>query len=119
MSERSCSLGTNARSPATWNISPRSGIAPATPTSASKPVTAPVSVESWGWNQATSFSGKVFVYYGRDAGLGPSADVVLTSGEGGQFGVNVSTAGDMNGDGFVDDADFVEFLVAYNNLVCV
>jgi FG-GAP repeat/FG-GAP-like repeat len=55
-----------------------------------------------GANQATGFSGKTFIYLGRAPGLGASADIVLSSSEGGQFGVSVASAGDFNSDGFSD-----------------
>jgi hypothetical protein len=44
---------------------------------------------------------RAYIFYGGSP-MNNSADVTL-SGEGGQFGINVSTAGDVNGDGF-DDA---------------
>ncbi len=47
--------------------------------------------------------GKVYVYYGSASGMPSSANWIQTGGQSGaQFGVSVSTAGDVNGDGYAD-----------------
>ena len=45
-------------------------------------------------------TGKVFLYYGSSTGLSVTANWSVTSTEG--FGFSVSTAGDVNGDGYSD-----------------
>ncbi|MEI8256801.1 MAG: FG-GAP-like repeat-containing protein, partial [Deltaproteobacteria bacterium] len=51
-----------------------------------------------------SGTGSAYVYLGGPAGLGTTASRVLTGpgGVNGQFGVSVSSAGDLNGDGLAD-----------------
>jgi hypothetical protein len=48
--------------------------------------------------------GRVYFYFGSSAGLAPSPSMTLTGpdGLGGYFGFSVSSAGDVNGDGFGD-----------------
>lgn len=47
--------------------------------------------------------GAVYLYYGGPNGIGSTPDLVLSSGQqGSEFGCAVSTAGDVNGDGFSD-----------------
>ncbi len=46
--------------------------------------------------------GNAYVYRGSDAGLSQTADWIAGSGQGGQFGATVSTAGDVNNDGYSD-----------------
>jgi len=46
---------------------------------------------------------RVFVYMGDNNGPGPAADLVLQADPvGGQFGISLNTAGDVNADGFAD-----------------
>lgn len=49
-------------------------------------------------------AGRAYIYYGSAIGLSTAANVVLTTPEQGgtRFGSSVSTAGDVNGDGFSD-----------------
>ncbi len=48
-------------------------------------------------------AGAAYVYYGTNAGISTVASVTLTSGQqGAQLGNAVSTAGDVNGDGYSD-----------------
>jgi hypothetical protein len=61
-----------------------------------------VIVGSWGNDAVGNNAGRAYIYFG-----GPSmdsiADIILTGAAGGdQFGWSVSTAGDVNGDGFSD-----------------
>ena len=50
-----------------------------------------------------SGEGMAFVYQGSSAGLGPSPDWTGEGDQvGAQFGISVSTAGDVNGDGYAD-----------------
>ncbi len=47
--------------------------------------------------------GKVYAYYGSSSGLGTSADwTYYDATQGGSFGLSVSSAGDMNHDGYAD-----------------
>ncbi len=61
-------------------------------------------------NGYSSFTGKVYLYYGSAAGLSTSADWTKTGeNSNDNFGVSVSSAGDVNGDGYSDiivGADF-------------
>ncbi|MFN8350447.1 MAG: FG-GAP-like repeat-containing protein [Flavobacteriales bacterium] len=48
-------------------------------------------------------AGAVYVYYGSNTGISTTPSVTLAgTQQGGQFGCSVSTAGDVNGDGFSD-----------------
>lgn len=69
------------------------------------------------FGQATE--GAAYVYYGSVNGIGVAADLILESNQAGaQFGCSVSTAGDVNGDGYSDlivGARTWESAVAENN----
>jgi hypothetical protein len=55
------------------------------------------------WNDGTDDVGAVFVYSGSPSGPEPSASWSYVGGTpGGEFGLEVSSAGDVNGDGFGD-----------------
>jgi FG-GAP-like repeat/FG-GAP repeat len=58
------------------------------------------------WQQTVgglSQAGAAYVYYGTNAGISTVPSIILTSGQtGAQFGNSVSTAGDVNGDGYSD-----------------
>ncbi|MCB9210729.1 MAG: FG-GAP repeat protein [Ignavibacteriales bacterium] len=45
---------------------------------------------------------EVFVYHGSSAGLATSANRIITGEPGSKFGFSISTAGDVNGDGYSD-----------------
>jgi hypothetical protein len=47
-------------------------------------------------------AGKAFVYYGRDNGISSIPDITIEKASGDGFGMSVSTAGDVNGDGYSD-----------------
>lgn len=50
-----------------------------------------------------NLAGSVYVYYGTNTGISTVASIVLNGTQGGgQFGNAVSTAGDVNGDGYSD-----------------
>jgi len=50
-----------------------------------------------------NLAGSVYVYYGTNTGISTVASIVLNGAQGGaQFGNAVSTAGDVNGDGYSD-----------------
>ncbi len=50
-----------------------------------------------------TLAGAAYVYYGTNTGISTTPSVTLTSGQqGAQFGNAVSTAGDVNGDGYSD-----------------
>lgn len=52
---------------------------------------------------ALPLAGTVSVYYGTNTGISAVASIVLSGAQGGaQFGNAVSTAGDVNGDGYSD-----------------
>jgi FG-GAP repeat/FG-GAP-like repeat len=57
-----------------------------------------------GASQASSLTGRAYLYLGRAAGLSSSPAATLTGpdGVGGVFGVSVASAGDVNGDGYAD-----------------
>ncbi len=61
-------------------------------------------------NGYSSFTGKAYLYYGSAVGLSTSADWTATGeNSSDNFGVSVSSAGDVNGDGYSDiivGADF-------------
>ena len=55
-----------------------------------------------GANGYNSYTGRAYVYYGG-SGMNNTADVTMTGeGTGDSFGYSVSTAGDVNGDGYAD-----------------
>lgn len=58
------------------------------------------------WQQivgGANLAGAVYIYYGTNTGISTVASAILTNGQGGAFfGTAVSTAGDVNGDGFSD-----------------
>ncbi|MCO4774175.1 MAG: FG-GAP repeat protein, partial [Deltaproteobacteria bacterium] len=52
---------------------------------------------------AAGSNGEVYVFHGGGSGLGSSPDSTLSiQGSGSEFGDSVSTAGDVNGDGYAD-----------------
>lgn len=55
-----------------------------------------------GYWQNDGYDGEVFVYYGSELGLTDSMTLIQLSVEGSQFGRSVSSAGDVNGDGYSD-----------------
>jgi hypothetical protein len=62
-----------------------------------------VIVGAFHWNDAQNDSGNARVYLGGPGGSKTSADWAVTAGQSfSQFGYSVSTAGDVNGDGFSD-----------------
>ncbi|HOX42377.1 MAG TPA: VCBS repeat-containing protein [Myxococcota bacterium] len=66
---------------------------------------ADVLVGAKGQADPESGEGSAFVYYGAAGGLSPSPDVALDNPAdqaGGSFGASVSSAGDVNGDGYAD-----------------
>ncbi|MBK7445963.1 MAG: FG-GAP repeat protein [Ignavibacteria bacterium] len=68
-----------------------------------------VIVGAYGNNTLGSFTGRVYVYFGG-INVDTVADVIMTgAASGDQFGISVSSAGDVNGDGYSDvivGADF-------------
>ncbi len=57
--------------------------------------------------------GRVYAYYGSPSGPSAAADLIIDSGQGGaQFGIQVSTAGDVNGDGY---SDIIVGAIGYDN----
>ncbi len=62
-----------------------------------------VIVGAWGFDEEGANRGVAFVYYGSSTGLSASSDWSAQSDEAGaEFGVSVSGAGDVNGDGYSD-----------------
>lgn len=62
-----------------------------------------VVVGAWKASSGQNLEGLAFVYYGSSAGIGATADVTLEVDQAGaEFGSSVSTAGDVNGDGYAD-----------------
>src|SRR5690606_29381448 len=59
---------------------------------------ADVIVGAWGYGNNT---GRSYIYYGGSA-MDNVADIVISGEEGSHFGSSVSTAGDVNGDGYSD-----------------
>ncbi len=60
-----------------------------------------VIIGSWLYDNGLTDEGSVFVYHGSVTGLSASADWFVQSNQSGSgFGSSVSTAGDVNGDGF-------------------
>ncbi len=57
-----------------------------------------------GATEVSTLTGRAYVYLGSASGLGPSPATSLAGldGEFGQFGFSVSSAGDVNGDGYAD-----------------
>jgi uncharacterized delta-60 repeat protein len=49
-----------------------------------------------------NIKGRAFVYYGSASGLSTTADWIAETDRNGNFGHSVSTAGDVNGDGYSD-----------------
>ncbi|MBK8382126.1 MAG: FG-GAP repeat protein [Ignavibacteria bacterium] len=61
-----------------------------------------VIVGAYGNNTLGSFAGRVYVYFGG-INVDTVADVIMTgAASGDQFGISVSSAGDVNGDGYSD-----------------
>jgi hypothetical protein len=54
-----------------------------------------------GAERYSSFTGRAYVYFGG-ASMNNSADVIITGTSASSFGTSVSSAGDVNGDGFYD-----------------
>jgi PKD repeat protein len=63
---------------------------------------ADVVVGAWGNDEGGDNNGKAYVYHGSPAGLGTTPAWSRTGDDGEQFGYSVSTAGDVNGDGYDD-----------------
>ena len=62
-----------------------------------------VVVGAWQATLGQSQEGAAYVYYGSSSGISTTASVVLESNQAvAQFGTAVSTAGDVNGDGYSD-----------------
>ncbi|GMU94775.1 MAG: hypothetical protein AMXMBFR50_02920 [Ignavibacterium album] len=62
-----------------------------------------VIVGAYGYNNGETNEGRVFVYHGSANGLSTTADWTTESNQAGAyFGRSVSTAGDVNGDGYSD-----------------
>jgi subtilisin-like proprotein convertase family protein len=62
-----------------------------------------VIVGAYAYSNGQSFEGAAFVYHGSATGLSSTADWTAESNQGGAyFGFSVSTAGDVNGDGYSD-----------------
>ncbi len=64
---------------------------------------ADVAFGTWRWDGAVADEGRLTVFYGSAAGLGFAGSWVVTGGAAGaRLGASVSTAGDVNGDGYDD-----------------
>ena len=64
---------------------------------------ADVIVGAWAYDNGQAQEGRAFVYHGSATGLGPSpAWAAEPDQENALFGYSVSTAGDVNGDGYAD-----------------
>jgi len=64
-----------------------------------------VIIGAYGYNDAgNSFEGRAFVYYGSAVGLSATPNSILDDADqaGAQFGIAVSSAGDVNNDGYSD-----------------
>jgi hypothetical protein len=62
-----------------------------------------VIVGAYEYDNGQTNEGAAFVYYGSESGLSPSPNWTAESDQtGARFGVSVSSAGDVNGDGFSD-----------------
>ena len=60
-------------------------------------------VGAYGYNNFQSNEGRVFMFYGSKRGLSTQVDWSAESNQAGAyFGISVSTAGDVNGDGYSD-----------------
>ncbi|HPH92421.1 MAG TPA: FG-GAP-like repeat-containing protein, partial [Ferruginibacter sp.] len=58
---------------------------------------------AWGYNNGQNRSGGAFVYLGSDSGINKTAVTILKTNQANSyFGYSVSTAGDVNGDGYSD-----------------
>ncbi len=65
------------------------------------------------FDEGQTYEGKVFVYYGSVSGLSMTADWTKASDVAGSFfGYSVSTAGDIDGDGY---SDIIIGQIGYNN----
>jgi hypothetical protein len=73
-----------------------------------------VLVGAWQYDNGETNEGQAYLYMGSEGGLTTSAAWTGESNQdGGQFGVSVATAGDVNGDGF---SDVIVGALGYDNL---
>ena len=69
-----------------------------------------IAIGSTGWDGETADEGIVYVFYGSAAGPAATPDWTAESDQGASnFGISISAAGDVNGDGYAD------FMIGANN----
>ena len=60
-------------------------------------------VGAWMASMGQNLEGLAYVYYGSESGIGVTADIILEIDQANaEFGADVGTAGDVNGDGYSD-----------------